>query len=78
VNWEEVAGDEEALAEVSCHDMFWIADCGEVDAGIPAEEYIDVRRYILQLSGREDSRFLHSAVAFAPTPVGMTDFRGDA
>jgi hypothetical protein len=43
-----MAGGEEALAEVAGNDVFGIADGGEIDAGIPAEEYIDVRRYMLQ------------------------------
>jgi len=42
-----VAGGEEAFAEVAGHDFFGVADGGEVDAGVPAEEYIDVRRYML-------------------------------
>jgi hypothetical protein len=35
---EEVAGGEEAFAEVAGDDLFGIADGGEVDAGVPAEE----------------------------------------
>jgi hypothetical protein len=52
-----MAGGEEGFAEVAGDDFFYVADSGEVDAGVPAEEYIDVRRYMLELGGREDSRF---------------------
>jgi len=34
---EEVAGQEEGLAEVTSYDFFFFADGGQVDAGIPAE-----------------------------------------
>jgi hypothetical protein len=44
---EEVVGGEEGFAEVAGHDFFRIADGGEVDAGVPVEKYIDVRRYVL-------------------------------
>jgi hypothetical protein len=44
---EEVAGGEEGFAEVAGHDFFRIADGGEVDAGVPVEKYIDVRRYMI-------------------------------
>jgi hypothetical protein len=36
--WEEVAGGEEGFAEVAGYYFFFVADGGEVDAGIPAEE----------------------------------------
>jgi hypothetical protein len=48
---EEVAGGEEALAEVAGDDFFGVADGGEVDAGVPAEEYIDVCRYMVEVDG---------------------------
>ncbi len=35
---EQVAGGEKALAEMADDDLFGVADGGEVDAGIPAEE----------------------------------------
>jgi len=35
---EEVAGGEEGFAEVAGYDFFGLADGGEVDAGVPAEE----------------------------------------
>jgi len=54
---EEVAGGEEGFAEVAGDDFFWIADGGEVDAGIPAEKYIDVCRYSLELNWGQNSRF---------------------
>jgi hypothetical protein len=46
---EEVAGGEEGFAEVAGDYFFGIADGGEIDASIPAEKYIDVRRYMLEL-----------------------------
>jgi hypothetical protein len=52
-----MAGGEEGFAEVAGDDFFFVADRGEVDAGIPVLEYIDVRRYMLELDGGEDSRF---------------------
>jgi hypothetical protein len=67
-----VAGGEEAFAEVTSDDFFGIADCGEVDAGVPAEKYIDVRRYMLELRGRENSRFLTGPLA----RFGMTRVLG--
>jgi hypothetical protein len=48
---DQVAGGEKALAEVAGDDGIWAADGCQVDARIPAKKYIDVRRYILQLSG---------------------------
>jgi hypothetical protein len=42
---EQVAGGEQALAEVTSDNFLGIADGGEVDASVPAEQYIDVRRY---------------------------------
>jgi hypothetical protein len=42
-----VAGGEEGFAEVAGDDFFRVADGGQVDAGIPMQEYIDVRRYIM-------------------------------
>ncbi len=33
---EEVAGEEEGLAEVTGYDFFLVADGGQVDAGVPA------------------------------------------
>ena len=41
-----MAGEEEAFAEVAGYDLFGVADRGEIDAGIPTHQYIDVRRYI--------------------------------
>src|ERR1700675_1194757 len=32
--WEEVAGQEKGLAEVAGYDFFWMADGGQVDAGV--------------------------------------------
>lgn len=49
---KEVAGGEEAFAEVAGDDFFFVADGGEIHAGIPALEYIDVRRYIREVVGR--------------------------
>jgi hypothetical protein len=33
-----------------------VVDGGQVDAGVPVSEYIDVRRYTLELSCGEDNR----------------------
>ena len=70
---EQVAGGEEGFAEVAGDYFFWVADGGEVDAGVPAEEYIDVRRYMLELCGGQDSRFLIGPLAL----FGMTRVWGD-
>jgi hypothetical protein len=40
-------GGEEGFAEVAGDDFFFAADGGEVDAGVPALEYIDVCRYMI-------------------------------
>jgi hypothetical protein len=63
---EELPGCEEGLAEVAGDDFFFVADGGEVDSGVPAPKYIDVRRYILKLGFGEASGFL------AMKPLGMT------
>ena len=66
-----MAGGEEAFAEVAGDDVFGVADGGEVDAGVPAEKYIDVGRYIAQLGGGEDGRFLAGPLAgFEMTRAG--------
>jgi hypothetical protein len=64
---EQVTGGEEALAEVAGDDFFGVTDGGEVDAGVPAEKYIDVRRYMMQLGGGQDSRPLASCRRFGTT-----------
>ena len=64
---EEVASGEEALAEVAGDDGFGFADGGQVDAGIPAKEYIDIRRYILHLCGGQDSGSLSGFRRFGRT-----------
>jgi hypothetical protein len=56
-----VPGSEEGFAEVAGDDLIFIADGGEVDAGVPADEYIDVRRYIMELKRRQQDRFLTAA-----------------
>ena len=48
---EQVAGGEKGFAEVAGDDFLGIADRSEVDAGVPTEQYIDVRRYMLELGG---------------------------
>src|SRR5258708_2945072 len=55
---EQVAGGEEGFGEVAGDYFFWIADGGQVDAGVPVEEYIDVRRYTSELGRGQNSRFL--------------------
>ena len=62
-----MTGGEEAFAEVAGDDFFGVADGGEVDAGVPAEEYIDVRRYMMQLGGGQDSRPLAGCRRFGMT-----------
>src|SRR5689334_6192791 len=49
VHGEEVAGGEEGFPEVAGHNFFRVADGGEIDTGVPAEQYIDVYRYLFQL-----------------------------
>ena len=63
-----MAGGEEAFAEVTGHDLFFVADASQVHAGVPALKHIDVRRYILQLGGGEDSGFRGAS------RLGMTRF----
>jgi hypothetical protein len=76
-----MAGGEEAFAEVAGHDFFLVADGGQVDAGIPAKEYIDVRRYMahqvlgvwsLALAPQEWLKQLGDAIGFH---VAQVDFR---
>ena len=43
---EQVASGEEAFTEVARDDFIRIADGGEIHAGIPVLEYIDVCRYM--------------------------------
>ena len=40
--WVEVLGGEEAFAEVAADDLFRVADGGEVGAGVPLEEEIEI------------------------------------
>jgi len=49
--------------------FFFVADGGEVDAGVPVDKYIDVRRYTLELCGGQDSRFLTGFRRFGMTRV---------
>jgi|SRR5271166_7207950 len=63
---KQVAGGKKALAEVAGDDLFFVADGCEIHASVPALEYIDVRRYTLELSGGQDSGFLVASL------VGMT------
>src|SRR5216684_1177295 len=46
---EEMPGRKEGFAKVPADDLLRRADCGEVDARVPAEQHIDVRRYMLRL-----------------------------
>ena len=66
---EQVAGSEQALAEVADDDFFRVADGSKVNAGIPAHEYIDVCRYTLQLEWGKETRLLTGLRRF-----GMTRF----
>jgi hypothetical protein len=36
-SWEQLARQEKGLPEVAGHDFFFVADGGQVDAGVPAE-----------------------------------------
>ncbi len=57
----EMVGGEEAFAEVAADDLFGVADGGEVGAGVPFEEEVEVggelgeevARWIRQISGDE-------------------------
>ena len=64
------------FAEVAGYYFFFVADCGQVDAGVPVEEYIDVRRYTLELGGGEDSRFLSGFRRFGMTRSWGGDRKG--
>ena len=44
-----MSSSEQRFAEVTGDDLFRLTDRSEVYAGVPTEQYIDVRRYILQL-----------------------------
>ena len=48
---KKVAGGEERLPEMPGDDLFGGADGGEIDACIPAQHKIDVRRYLIQGGG---------------------------
>lgn len=55
---EEVAGCEKAFAEMASDDLLGIADGGQIDAGVPPHQYIDVRRYMgEERSGRRPGVF---------------------
>ena len=58
---EEMAGGEERLTEMSCHDMFRLAHGSEIDTRVPAQENIDIHRYVLQLGLGKNSRFPSTA-----------------
>lgn len=45
---KQVTGSEEGLAEMAGDDLFRGADGGEIDARVPAQQKIDVRRYLIQ------------------------------
>jgi len=64
---EQVAGSEQALAEVAGDDFFRVADGSKVNAGIPAHEYIDVCRYTLQLEWGKEARLLAGLRRFRTT-----------
>ena len=55
---EQVAGSEQAFAEVAGDDFFRVADGRKANASIPAHEYIDVCRYTLQLEWGKETRLL--------------------
>jgi len=71
-----MAGGEEAFAEVASDDFLRVADRREIHARVPALQYIDICRYILQLVGGEDSGFVGARLAgMNNISVGRTDVR---
>ena len=50
---KQVAGSEEGLAEMAGDDLFRGTDGGEIDARVPAQQKIDVRRYLIELPGSQ-------------------------
>ncbi len=57
VSREKVRGGEQGFANMSCHDIFRIARGGEIHAGVPAEQEVEVGGDPLHLE-RGDSRRL--------------------
>ncbi len=53
---KQMSGREKGFAEMTGDDLLGLAHRSEVDAGVPAEQHIDVRRYILQLGFGEWNR----------------------
>lgn len=51
---EQMTGGEKGFAEVAGHDIVCAADGGQIDAGIPAKQHIDVCRYMFELCGRQN------------------------
>jgi hypothetical protein len=51
-----MSGSEKRFAEMTGDDLLGLAHRSEVYAGVPAEQYIDVRRYSLQLGFDEGNR----------------------
>jgi hypothetical protein len=47
---EQLPGDESGFSKVAGDYFFRIADSGEIDAGIPSEQYIDIRRYMIKFT----------------------------
>jgi len=50
---QKQASGKEGFTEVAADDLFWFADRGKVNAGVPAKQNIGVCRYTLQLAGRK-------------------------
>jgi len=61
-----VAGGEQGLAEVASDNLFGIANGSQVDAEIPANQYIDIRRYMFQLGMGKSTLFL-----LVVSPIGV-------
>jgi len=53
---KQMSGSEKRFAEMTGDDLLGLAHRCEVHAGVPAEQYIDVHRYILQLGFGEWNR----------------------
>lgn len=76
-----MAGGEKGFADVAGDDFFRFADGGEIDALVPAEQKIEVRRYLVELGGGEfpiEERAQQSGDARALHEVLIVDGRGRA
>jgi hypothetical protein len=71
-----MSGGEKRFAEMPGNNLLGLAHRSEVYAGVPAEQYIDVRRYILQLGfGERNRKEWLEEFGDAIGPHGIADFR---